>query len=76
MNDYEKAVRTEVQLNRGRTITWLAGEVNRETGLRIDGSFINKVLKGRVKSVRTVKAIEKLVGVPAPDGYALDGISP
>lgn len=75
MNSYEKAVRTELQIERGQTVTWLSQEVNRETGLKTDGSFINKVLKGQVKSIRTVKAIEKIIGVAAPAGYAVDGIA-
>lgn len=72
-NEYEKAVKTELLIEREQTMKWLADEVNRETGLRIDSSFLNKVLKGQVGSVKAVRAIEKILGVPMPEGYGRGG---
>ena len=72
-NEYEKAVKQELMLERGLTLKWLAEQVNAETGLRIDNSFLNRVLKGRVGSVKVVTAIEKILGVPVPDGYGRGG---
>lgn len=73
MNDYEKAVRRELLIERGKTMKWLAEEVNRLSGLRIDNSYLAKVLSGKVGSVAVVTAIEAILGVAVPDGYGRGG---
>ena len=73
MNEYEKAVRTKVLIENGKTMGWLCEEINKTIGLKIDSSYLKKILDGRKGSVKVVGAIERVLGIPVPDGYGRGG---
>lgn len=45
----------------GQTQSWLAEEVGKDTGLRIDAAYLSNTLAGRRKSARVVNSIKKVL---------------
>lgn len=46
-----------------RTQKWLAEEVNRDTGLKIDGAYVSNILTGAKKSDRVTASIRKILDI-------------
>ena len=45
----------------GQTQSWLAEEVAKDTGLRVDAAYLSNTLAGRRKSARVVNSIKKVL---------------
>lgn len=70
--NYEKEVRIAL-IERDWTVKKLVEEINAKAGMKIDTSFLNKVLHGKCGSVKTVEAIAEILGVAVPEGYGRGG---
>lgn len=55
-------VKTEL-LKRGRSQTWLEKTVTKNTGMFVDDSYMYKILTGRRKAPKIVKAICEILDI-------------
>lgn len=51
-----------------RTQEWLCAEVNKDTGLKVDGAYMSKILTGQRSSARVVSSICKILEIQTPQG--------
>lgn len=49
-----------------RTQAWLCKEVNKDTGLKIDGAYLSRILTGQRNSPTVTASIRKILDIPAP----------
>ncbi|MCI6958944.1 MAG: XRE family transcriptional regulator [Oscillospiraceae bacterium] len=59
------AVKTKL-LNPPRTQEWLVNEINKDTGMNVDGPYVSKILRGTRKSERVTASICRILDIPAP----------
>lgn len=52
----------------GQTQSWLAEEVGKDTGLRVDAAYLSNTLAGRRKSARVVNSIKKVLEMEEREG--------
>lgn len=57
------AVKTKLLGPPSRTQTWLADEVSRRTGLRVDSAYLSRILAGQRNSPKVVQAICEILGI-------------
>lgn len=58
------AVRTKLLGLSVRTQEWLIGEVNKDTGLKVDNAYMSKILTGKRTSEKVIASIRKILDVP------------
>lgn len=56
--EFGKAVK-KCLVDIGQTQSWLAEEVGKDTGLKVDAAYLSNTLAGRRKSARIVNSIKK-----------------
>lgn len=59
---YEYKVKTRL-MQIGKTQEWLAEQVRAKKGGYCDGQYIRKIMKGKVNSPDTVRAINEILGI-------------
>lgn len=45
----------------GQTQSWLAKEVGKDTGLRVDAAYLSNTLAGRRKSEKVINSVKKVL---------------
>ena len=64
MTEYGKKIKIRlIELEKNQT--WHIEEVNKETGLYFDDSYMYKIVHGKVATPRIVNAINKILGLGA-----------
>ena len=58
--EFGKAVK-KCLVDIGQTQSWLAEEVGKDTGLKVDAAYLSNTLAGRRKSARIVNSIKKVL---------------
>lgn len=59
------AVKTKL-LNPPRTQEWLVNEINKDTGMNVDGPYVSKILRGTRKSERVTASICRILDISVP----------
>lgn len=59
---YEYKVKTRL-MQIGKTQEWLAKEVAKRNGGYMDGQYLGKIIKGKINSPRTIRAINEILGI-------------
>lgn len=59
--EFGKAVKKCLVEDIGQTQSWLAEEVGKDTGLKVDAAYLSNTLAGRRKSARIVNSIKKVL---------------
>lgn len=47
-----------------RTQEWLVREINKDTGMSVDSSYVGKILRGVRNSERVIASIRKILDIP------------
>ena len=62
ITDFGLCVKTEL-LKKSRTQKWLEEEVEKKTGLFMDGGYMYKILTGRRNAPKVVEAIREILEI-------------
>ena len=49
-----------------QTQEWLIDEVKKDTGLYFDGSYLHKIISGKIATPKIVESISKILNLPTP----------
>ena len=66
--DFRKTVRKAL-IDKGKTIGWLAGEINAATGKHFETGYLGKVFAGQRGSKRVIEETCRILDLEPPDGY-------
>lgn len=61
-SDFGLCVKTKL-LQMGKSQNWLIDEVNKKTGLFVDSGYMYKILTGKRKAPKIVKAIKEILNI-------------
>lgn len=66
--NFRKIVRKAL-IDKGKTIGWLADEINAATGKHFDTGYLGKVYDGQRGSKRVIEETCRILDLELPDGY-------
>lgn len=70
-SDFGKQVKIRL-ININKTQEWLISEINKDTGLFIDSSYLNRILTGRNNSNKIISSIKKILSIDCQKGDETD----
>lgn len=62
VTEYGRKIKLSL-MDAGKTQTWLISEVQQETGLYFDGSYLYRIMYGTLRTPKIVAAINRILGI-------------